>query len=532
MSERRLIALIWNKRVAMVLLGASIALCFAISLSLSYFTLHENHGNQPCPQYNFVPAAQQSTVPTGANGLVFFKTHKTGSSTVNGILWRFLCEKQKLNCFMPEYSHPGKTWDFGKPEDRALAHRSIGTQNQPAPFHAWLSHAVRHDFIYNDIVNGTDKSKVQFVSIVRRPVARFTSAWTWYEHSTAFFPHYKLLGSISLGHPKITLERFTTLVATMTCQQSSTVAGAGTASNTITDAVVNPTTTAAAPIATQKPHYNSYLYTIFADQAERVLAWYVQYATRRMKYRTGLDATSEELVGVRTTDPTFEVKFQELLHSVASGELYLMVCDRYEESLLVLRKRALLTHAQAAQASFAKDVQSGASPVSDRIAATTSDAAASSQATAPPPTASSIFNTCPMPELLHLKQKQQPAGEPISANAAVILSRIQPHDTVLYSAANTMLNQHIAHYYGDMSVFRAELRELKQALTALETACSAVGTGVTSSDNVRSGSEVVGDGAGYSQRKEDERICVELRRDNRDLVQDAWRRLGRAPLRE
>lgn len=58
--------------------------------------------------------------------LVFLKTHKTGGSTVNGILWRNLCEQHFRgsaaedngtvskddisNCFVPSYDHPGRIW--------------------------------------------------------------------------------------------------------------------------------------------------------------------------------------------------------------------------------------------------------------------------------------------------------------------------------------------------------------------------------------------------------------------------------------
>ena len=45
--------------------------------------------------------------PTGgAKGFIFFKTHKTASSTVTSIILR-KCVRERWNCFVPPVEHPG-----------------------------------------------------------------------------------------------------------------------------------------------------------------------------------------------------------------------------------------------------------------------------------------------------------------------------------------------------------------------------------------------------------------------------------------
>lgn len=58
----------------------------------------------------------------------------------------------------------------------------------------------------------------------------------------------------------------------------------------------------------------------------------------QFKYRTGLDATSEELVGYPTTSMWFNSRFEELIKKVNERKIFLLVADRLDESLLVLGK--------------------------------------------------------------------------------------------------------------------------------------------------------------------------------------------------
>ena len=96
-----------------------------------------------------------------APSLIFYKTHKTCSSTVTGILWRFLCsttcsssignEDQNNvshyshdgyeNCFVPPTSTPGRTWDFNRGDHTQQILSSIGTACKGPPFTVWVHHA-------------------------------------------------------------------------------------------------------------------------------------------------------------------------------------------------------------------------------------------------------------------------------------------------------------------------------------------------------------------------------------------------------
>ena len=96
-----------------------------------------------------------------APSLIFYKTHKTCSSTVTGILWRFLCsttcssssgneDQDNLshyshdgyeNCFVPPTSTPGRTWDFNRGDHTQQILSSIGTACKGPPFTVWVHHA-------------------------------------------------------------------------------------------------------------------------------------------------------------------------------------------------------------------------------------------------------------------------------------------------------------------------------------------------------------------------------------------------------
>ena len=95
-----------------------------------------------------------------APSLMFYKTHKTCSSTVTGILWRLLCYtscgsssnagKESFshfsrgryeNCFVPPASTPGRTWDFNRGDHTRQIQSSIGTAHRGPPFTVWIHHA-------------------------------------------------------------------------------------------------------------------------------------------------------------------------------------------------------------------------------------------------------------------------------------------------------------------------------------------------------------------------------------------------------
>ncbi len=51
--------------------------------------------------------------------LIFLKTHKTGGSTLNRILWRSLCTYNGFNCFLPPAESAGKIWNLDKVEGKS-----------------------------------------------------------------------------------------------------------------------------------------------------------------------------------------------------------------------------------------------------------------------------------------------------------------------------------------------------------------------------------------------------------------------------
>ena len=76
--------------------------------------LHNHHGS------NATFSNTKKWINTSNNAsverLIFLKTHKTGSSTLNRILWRGLCINRGYNCFLPPAKNAGKIWNLDKSE--------------------------------------------------------------------------------------------------------------------------------------------------------------------------------------------------------------------------------------------------------------------------------------------------------------------------------------------------------------------------------------------------------------------------------
>jgi hypothetical protein len=200
-------------------------------------------------------------------------------------------------------------------------------------------------------------------------------------------------------------------------------------------------------------------------------------ANSMLKYRTGLDSTAEELVGLRTGDAAFPARFRDLMDDVATGRVLLLVCNRFEESLLVLD--ALLRNSM---------------PIGT--------ASASANASA----GSKVKHQLPYPQLAYLRQKQQGGLEAMSDRTAARLQQLQPYDTALFRAANTMLDCYVSSLYDNDpgKHFATELQALRQQTEVLRQACT---------DNSTASTSAFAD------------ECALLRRDNKDLVQAAWRNI-------
>ena len=292
----------------------------------------------------------------GQKGFIFIKTHKTAGSTLSAVLWRKLCEVERLNCFLPPHSNPGRIWSLSK--DWATIQTSAGSGNRSYPFDAWLHHVHYSDRLL-DVVPAARLR----VSIVRKPSQRFQSAWIWYDHARRL---------------KMSLQTFIEKVASK-------------------------------QISACRHRYLPRLFQCYD-----------------FKYRTGLDATSGELVGLeaaKLAGAALHPKFERLLADVAAGRVLLLVADRFDQSLVVL---ALLAE-------------------------------------------------WPLHQLLYLSKKVSSHNKSsphfsLSTQAAELADRVQPLDSALYTAATTMLERY-THCLGD-GLVRAETDRFRKALARLSTACA------------------------------------------------------------
>ncbi len=142
------------------------------------------------------------------------------------------------------------------------------------PFDVWLSHAKYHEYLTEII-----PAPRIFFSIVRRPAYRFQSAWYW----------YKLDQSSQLSFVEFI----------------------------------------------EKAKQNSKLFDYSSNHNKRDN--FIIELDKQWKFRTGLDSTSQELVGMSRYSRDFAALFHSLLDEITHLKLFLLVNERFEESLLVLR---------------------------------------------------------------------------------------------------------------------------------------------------------------------------------------------------
>ena len=97
-----------------------------------------------------------------ASGLVFVKTHRTGSSTIAGILHRY-CDRHEQRCFTPLRYPPGRLHTRKDLEE-------IVAQGITADI--WANHVVFDPDLLPRVV-----AKPRYFSIFRDPVDRWVSAY-------------------------------------------------------------------------------------------------------------------------------------------------------------------------------------------------------------------------------------------------------------------------------------------------------------------------------------------------------------------
>lgn len=110
-----------------------------------------------------------STVDNATNTVVFLKTHKTGSSTVQNILLRYFI-LHNLTIALPAYRA-----SFFWP-NRFSSYRFVKTQKGISQYHAFLHHTV-----YNkpEILKVMQPNP-SFITILREPISLFRSAYKYY----------------------------------------------------------------------------------------------------------------------------------------------------------------------------------------------------------------------------------------------------------------------------------------------------------------------------------------------------------------
>ena len=196
--------------------------------------------------------------------------------------------------------------------------------------------------------------------------------------------------------------------------------------------------------------------------------WYAWTRRPAFKYRTGLEASTEELLG----EPGFTQKnpfiqrrhFDQLLERVVTGKLILMVTDRFDESLLVLGKLMGWGHEQ----------------------------------------------------LIYSRLKVTELREGISDDLQHKLNAIQPFDHALWKLANHMLDIHIKTEFPNLSEFHKKLSAFQQFNEQVSKECKLL---LQEKKRVLSNSSTTID--------EDSRNrCEALFRDNSDAIKFAWEELN------
>ncbi|RYH29736.1 hypothetical protein EON65_07560 [archaeon] len=292
--------------------------------------------------------------------IFYIKTHKTGSSTVTGLLWRELCLRLQFNCFVPPASQAGKIWNLANTQDRMKIKRSKGSRGEGPLYDAWIHHVRYHMRIPTDLV----QAPYLLVSSVRRPAHRFVSAWYWYN-----------------------LEKTTRM-----------------------------------PLS-------SFIYA--SNQSEGAMTG-IQW-----RYRTGLDATSEELLGMElvTSDKaTYAKRLNDyLLPLIRFDKLVLIVCDRFDESLLILR-HLLRFHSVAETRNHSESN-----------------------------TLADIWTYLPQ------KVRSSNGSVQLTEELLQVLDTIQPYDMLLYLEANRALDRHIQEYGTEK--FNVHLQQYRDRLRRVQLEC-------------------------------------------------------------
>lgn len=333
--------------------------------------------------------------------LVFVKTHKTAGSTVSAVLFRH-ASRRHLNVYVPPGGTPGRLHDMTVSRCWELVQApGSGLFGGSFPYDLWASHVRLTDVgrLFSavgevpsrcgqayDSCSRNPAPPVLLFSSVRKPSRRFQSAFYWYQHHLP-------AGSVGTGSSSAGLGcSLRDLLASF--QGAAAVDGIGAG------------------------------------------AWLREIAPR-FKFRTGLDSQSAELMvtgpGAGRGVGSEEVAFSALLAAVRRGSLFLLVAERFDESLLVLRRLA----------------GPGVEPVMSLL------------------------------DLVYLPLKGNSGhyvAPALSESELQLLGVMQPRDSALYSAACTALDARISSYdRGGVFNFVADLKQLQGYVRGLGVLCADFG---------------------------------------------------------
>jgi hypothetical protein len=204
-----------------------------------------------------------------------------------------------------------------------------------------------------------------------------------------------------------------------------------------------------------------------------------QYA---FKYRTGLDSVSEELMGLEESRSGSETgsSLSLLLKKILTSQYYILVSDRFDESLLILGQ----------------------------------------------------FLGLEVSDLIYKKQKVTPIEQLIVLSEAQreVLVRHQPQDSALFKAANNMLDFYISHYPGGPITFRKDLVEFRFSIVQMERICEGIKVENISNNSVLLHSSPNNRDSNIEKSNERNDLttqlyCNSLQRDNDEAVRYEWQKI-------
>jgi len=354
-----------------------------------------------------------------SKGFVFLKTHKTGSSTLTSIILR-KCIREKWNCFVPPSNNPGRTWDLARPDHFAYVREGQGLFGGSYPFDLWCHHAVNSNKLKNVVQNYWLD-----ITTLRRPSNRFRSAWRWYSH---MLPSNSKVGhSAKLG---MSLKSFVSLVG-ISLNKSSSI-------NDISTVMFR---------GSGDGNGNDNGKTLQSNRKNDNNKNYIESIRGRFHYRTGLDATSTELVGHSAIYGTTTYSKAVLSHveRIRIGSLFAIVLERFDESLVVL------AHHLGWQ-------------IDDMLYSYSYSHAATTATTTTTTSCATPTTTTTIPKYT--------ADDALDEREKLVLDRAQPYDLALYKAAEIALDAAIANMGPS---FHKDLEELRRLLITANEKCDTFG---------------------------------------------------------